>query len=156
MRNIGLITLAVVIGSATAARAQTNSDAAAAPVHVTIVGCVAPADQTVGTTGTTGSASNASYKLTNARETTKTKVKANKNKAKVKTTKEVKASPSNESNQTYELSGNEPAVAAQVGHIIEIDAVEAQAPPGASAPTSSSGTPLMVVEEVRLVSPTCQ
>jgi hypothetical protein len=91
--------------------------------------------------------------LTNAHTTTskaKTNASSNKNQS------NDNSAGGNTSNKTYQLSGNGPALAAEVGHVVEIVAVEEQPPSGGKAPTRAAGTPVMVVEDVKLLSPNCQ
>jgi hypothetical protein len=162
MRSIGLITMAGLFCAAVAVSAQTSTKSrtaqpAAKPVtHITIVGCVEPSDQSTGTAGASTGTTETKYMLTNA-HTTSSNAKNNtgSNKSSNSASRSSSNSPSASSNKTYQLSGNEAAVGAEVGHIVEIVAVE-EPPAGGARTAKPPVEPVVVVDEVKMVSPNCQ
>lgn len=148
IRNIGSVTLAIAFAAAGVA-AQTGAAGAPqtppkAPVgEVTIVGCVEIAPQ--GATGTAGTAASTKYNLTNAKE--------RKGGEATGTT----GGASKEAGKTYRLAGSDAKLAAEVGHYVEIVAVQEEAAVG--EPTGTSGTakpmPVLKVREIKMVAAKC-
>lgn len=152
IRNIGPATLAAMAFAAVGVAAQTPPPAQSPPQttpvgQITIVGCVEAAPPAAA--GTTAAMNK--YQLTNARKTGSGAQDAAGTSGTTGTSGR---------GQTYRLSGSDSKLAAEVGHVVEIVAVEEDVPmaePGAATGTSGAMKPIPVVRvrEVKMVAPKC-
>ncbi|MGH9346978.1 MAG: hypothetical protein ACRD26_06890 [Vicinamibacterales bacterium] len=150
IRNIGAVTLAIAFAAAAIAAQTPTTGTPQTPQQasehtMTIVGCVEVAPATPGTTGATATTR---YNLTNARA----------RKAGMPETAGTTGTASKEAGKSYRLSGHDEKLETEVGHWVEIVAVEEK--PSRAEPTGTSGMekplPVLRVREIKMIAAKCQ